>query len=247
MPNTFRQILGIRFYCGDISGLLDLTHSGNFVVVPAAPALVDLPSDSAYRAALEQSDFAITDSGFMVLLWFLKHGEWLTRISGLKYLRSLVDDSDFRAAGASFWIMPSAADAEANMRWLRTKGFSLSAPDTYQAPHYPTGMLCDPALLAKLEEARPRYIVINLGGGVQERLGHYLRLNLSYRPAIICTGAAIAFLSGQQASISPWADRYVLGWLIRCLNEPRKFFPRYCKAIRLISLLWKHGSKSVSP
>lgn len=49
-------------------------------------------------------------------------------------------------------------------------------------------------------------------------------------PAIICTGAAIAFLSGGQANIPPWADRLYLGWLLRILNNPRSFIPRYFNA-----------------
>jgi UDP-N-acetyl-D-mannosaminuronic acid transferase (WecB/TagA/CpsF family) len=49
--------------------------------------------------------------------------------------------------------------------------------------------------------------------GVQERLGYALRKQLSYKPAILCLGAAIAFLSGGQANIPNWADRLMLGWL----------------------------------
>jgi hypothetical protein len=122
--------------------------------------------------------------------------------------------------------------------------------------------------------------MINLGGGVQERLGLYLRDELAkigkaqsgksealsangqdsdtfalgslpsaapaYRPALICTGAAIAFLSNRQVNIPPWADRLFLGWLMRSLSEPTKFVPRYWHSLRLAALLWKFGSRSVS-
>jgi UDP-N-acetyl-D-mannosaminuronic acid transferase (WecB/TagA/CpsF family) len=103
----------------------------------------------------------------------------------------------------------------------------------------------DRELLEQIEKSRSAFVVINLGGGVQERLGHYLRVNLSYRPAIICTGAAIAFLSGRQANIPPWADRLILGWLFRCFRDPRRFVPRYWKALRLAPMLIKYGAKSV--
>ena len=288
MADSYRQILGIRFFAGEIDALMRLTAQGGLVVVPSAPVLVDLPGDPAHRAALEGSDLALTDSGFMVLLWRLLRRERLRRISGLKYLRALIDHPEFRTPGATFWIMPSAEDANANLAWLMGEGIDVQSADVHVAPLYAAGALSDPGLLAKIEVRQPRYIIIALGGGVQERLGFYLRQNLGAfsqgiaaeaplqpypgttptiaagsasqpyplasvvrhppsgpaRPAIICTGAAIAFLSGQQANIPPWADRLFLGWFFRTLSNPKRFFPRYWKALRLAPLLWRYGSGS---
>jgi UDP-N-acetyl-D-mannosaminuronic acid transferase (WecB/TagA/CpsF family) len=227
---------------GDLPGLLELCAEGNFIVVPAAPALADLPNDAAYREAVERSDFAITDSGLMVLWWKLLTGETLTRISGLKLLRALLET---RRAGGWFWIMPSEREMEIDFAWLRANGHEAGADDGAVAPVYPGGALSDPALLARIEARRPKVIVINLGGGVQERLGWYLRRNLSYRPTILCTGAAIAFLSGVQAGIPPWADALALGWLLRCLHAPGKFVPRYLRALRFIPLLARYRERSV--
>ena len=53
--------------------------------------------------------------------------------------------------------------------------------------------LKDLSLLEIIENKRPKFIVINIGGGVQEKLGYYLRTRLDYSPAITCTGAALAF------------------------------------------------------
>ena len=246
-PTEFRQILGIKFYAGTLAGLLERCTKGGLIVVPSAPVLVDLGTDQAHREALEESDIAITDSGFLVLLWTLFKGERLPRISGLKFLRGLMTLPSFREPGATFWVMPTAGDSKANLAWLRTKGLGLRDDDCFVAPVYPKGDLADAALLAVIEASRPPFVVINLGGGVQERLGYYLRRHLSYRPAIICTGAALAFLSGRQANIPPWADRLMLGWLLRCLHDPRKYFPRYWKALRLVPLLLRHGEHAVLP
>jgi UDP-N-acetyl-D-mannosaminuronic acid transferase (WecB/TagA/CpsF family) len=79
---------------------------------------------------------------------------------------------------------------------------------------------------------------------VQERLGYFLRNRLSFRPAILCVGAAIAFLSGRQVGIPVWADRLMLGWLFRILSDPVTFIPRFWKSIRLAGLLWKYGEKA---
>ncbi len=209
MAESFRSILGIRFFVGAVPELLGLTAQGGLVVVPAAPALAELPGDSAYRAAVEGSDFALTDSGFMVLLWYLFKGERLQRISGLKYLRALMNVPEFRAPDATYWIMPSEVESQANCDWLASQGLTVGAGSRYIAPHYPKGSLDDPALLAYIEAKRPKFVVINLGGGVQERLGYYLCKNLSYRPAVICTGAAIAFSlapAGEHSPVGPPPD-----------------------------------------
>jgi len=237
MADGFKQILGIRFYTGDLKGLLHLTLRGGLIVVPSAPVLADLPDNPAQREALERSDFAITDSGFLVLLWLLFKRERLPRISGLRFLRGLLDQPEFRQPGATFWIMPSAEDARANCDWLNRRGLAVGPDDCHTAPMYPPGRLEDPVLLALVEARHPAFVIINLGGGVQERLGYFLRTHLSYQPAIICTGAAIAFLSGRQARIPVWADRLMIGWLLRSLHAPAKFVPRYWKSLRLVRIL----------
>jgi len=262
-PEQFQQILGIRFFTGDLSTLIRLTEQGGLVVVPSAPVLVDLLGDPTHRQALEHSDIAITDSGYMVLLWRLLRGQRLPRISGLRFLRALLPRLRMLDPSAAFWIMPSAVDAVANRVWLKKQGVDVLQEACYVAPIYPSGSIEDPKLRSLLEKRNPRYIFVNLGGGVQERLGYYLRQNLSVFesgignaarplgapqcPAIICTGAAIAFLSGQQANIPPWADRLVLGWLMRTLQNPKRFVPRYWRALRLAPLLWQYGIRSVSP
>ena len=62
---------------------------------------------------------------------------------------------------------------------------------------------------------------------MQERLGAYLRQNLDYMPTIICTGAAIAFLTGEQTDIPPIVDRLFLGWIFRWFSSPTRFVPRF--------------------
>ncbi len=243
----FRRILGIRFYVGEPEGLMELTKQGGLIAVPSAPVLTRLPEDEAHREAVEGCDFAITDSGFMVLLWRFFQRDRLVRISGLRYLQALLQLSDFRHPSSTFWVMPTRDDAAANVAWLATQGIPVEDDHVYLAPMFaPGGVLRDEALLAQLEKTRPQFVVLCVGGGVQERLGYYLRKNLSYKPAIICTGAAIAFLSGRQARIPKWVDRLYLGWLQRFLTSPLKFFPRYRAAMGLPLLILRHREKGVA-
>ena len=242
----FKRILGINFFTGDTPELLDLCSQGNFIVAPAAPALAELPNDPAYRESVEGSDFALTDSSLMVLLWRLLTGQHINRISGPRLLRSLLGSEQLRGPGDSVWIMPSKTESEINVAYLNKIGIPVTDEECYVAPHYKKGEpVSDLDLLVWIEARKPQYVLINIGGGIQEPLGLYLKKNLSYRPSIICVGAAIAFFSGIQARYPLWVDKCMLGWLSRCLHAPAKFVPRYLGALRLIPVMFKYRDRSV--
>lgn len=244
--DTFRKILGVRFYISDLEGLLELVDGGGLVVVPSAPVMVRLADDPAHREALENADFAVTDSGYMVLLWLLRTGERVRRISGLRLLRGILGRGGFRGRRETFWVMPSQGDSEANIVWLGGRGFQVSGDDSYVAPVYPRqGPIRDDRLLGLVDSRRPRLVVIALSGGVQERLGWDLRRRLGYNPTILCIGGAIAFLSGRQTRIPVWADRLALGWLLRFIAAPRAFAAKLRGVHRLAPMIWKHGSAGV--
>jgi N-acetylglucosaminyldiphosphoundecaprenol N-acetyl-beta-D-mannosaminyltransferase len=244
--STYRTILGINYFVGTLEELLVLSRKGGLIVVPAAPNLADLRVHPAYREAVEGATFAITDSSLLIIMWFMRKGEWLTKISGLKYLRALIAEQSFRDA-RTFWVMPSREDMLVNLRWLAGAGIRPQEQDCYIAPFYPKGHFTDELLLAKIEAQRPEYIILNIGGGIQEVLGQFLHSRLSYRPTIVCTGAAIAFLSGRQARIPPWVEQLMMAWLARCLHEPKKFIPRYLRGFRLIWVFFRHVEASVAP
>ena len=233
----FQQILGVRFIVGSADDAIDLVSSeGGLVVVPAAPALMNLAHDKQYRDALLGADFAIADSALMVTVWNLMEWDRIPKVSGLKYLRTLVRRPEFGAPGATFWVMPSAAAKDRNVKWLNEHGVSVDREATYLAPIYGDSVN-DEVLLQQIEKFRPRHVMVALGGGTQERLGLYLKRNLSYKPAIHCIGAAIAFLTGDQVRIPVWVDHAGLGWLWRTISNPTVFAPRYWAARHLAAML----------
>jgi UDP-N-acetyl-D-mannosaminuronic acid transferase (WecB/TagA/CpsF family) len=245
--DTFRTILGVRFYISDLEGLLERLPGAGLVVVPSAPVMVHLQDDPAHRQALEGADLAVTDSGFMVGLWLLSTGERVRRISGLRLLRGLFAKGLFKAKGESFWVMPTEADSNANLAWLKTQGFEVGPADAYLAPLYPkVGPIADDRLVSEINSRKPKLVVIALSGGVQERLGWELRQKLSYRPTILCIGGAIAFLSGRQNAIPVWADRLALGWIFRLVSQPRSFAAKVAEVDRLPGLIWKYGARSLA-
>ena len=237
-----RRILGVDYFVGPVEQAVAHTlHDGGLVVAPSAPGMaMDLVNSAEYRQAVTTADLAITDSGYMVLLWRLITGEKLPRLSGLRFLRALLAEPALQMPGATFWVMPNAAEAERNLTWLNAHGFALTAADIYLAPHYGSGRINDPELVTRIQHRRPRAVMLCIGGGVQERVGLYLREKLDYRPGITCLGAAIAFITGGQADIPPWADRLCLGWLLRILSAPKSYLPRYYRSFRLALLIRRY-------
>ena len=252
-PVRFEKILGLNFFIGSAEEAIDRIRStGGLVVVPAGPALNNIPTDASYRQALLDADLIITDSAYMVILWNILHLRFLSRkkrinkLSGLKYLRALLLQPDFRAPGATCWIMPSQESAARNRQWLHAQGIEIADENLYIAPIY-SRIPQDPALIAILDRTRPRHIIIGLSGGVQEPLGNYLKQNLAYTPCIHGVGAAIGFLSGDQVHIPVLVDDLGLGWLWRTLSNPRRFIPRYWVARKLAALIIRYGSEMPPP
>jgi N-acetylglucosaminyldiphosphoundecaprenol N-acetyl-beta-D-mannosaminyltransferase len=207
-------------------------------VVPSAPVLVGIDKDLALRAGVLGADLAITDSGLMVLMWWLLKREKLERVSGLEYLKLLLEKlrpetGDLRpeisdaeisslstsglrsqvsglsansgvshaAAGGVFWVMPTLAARDQNLAWLRSQGFTTTVDDCYVAPMYAAdGPLSDDALLSVIREKRPAHIILALGGGVQERLGWFLKQELENQSGVSAVAKPMADSSSRIAT-----------------------------------------------
>jgi len=242
----WRTILGVRFFAGHADEAVRLGLAGGLVVVPAAPALVNLGTDAEYTRALTTADLALTDSGLMVMLWNLLERDRVIRTSGLEYLVLMLKNPGFEQGRGTVWIMPGETACAKACTWLASQGIAIARDDCYLAPIYGPGRIDDPALARFLENKKPRQVVVALGGGTQERLGLFIRENVATATGIHCIGAALGFLSGDQVRIPMWADALVLGWLFRCLSAPGKFLPRYLVALRLIPLMIKQRHASCS-
>lgn len=239
----FQQILGLCFFDGTAAeAAAYLARTGGYVVVPAAPGLVKLRYDPVFRRALTQADLAIADSGLMVLLWKLLHGRTITRISGLAYLKRVLELPGIRQSGKTFWVLATESAVEKAREWLGKAGFVAPREDFYVAPFYGADVR-DETLAATISARRPAHVIIGIGGGPQEKLGLFLRENIGYRPAIHCIGAALGFLTGDQIAIPDWADRFYLGWAFRLFAQPRVFIPRLWSAHELPWLVYKYREK----
>ncbi|HVF70726.1 MAG TPA: WecB/TagA/CpsF family glycosyltransferase [Chthoniobacterales bacterium] len=236
------RILGLDFFEGLVSSAVDRAMSGGgLIVAPSGTCFTRLQTDRVYRAAMLRADVVLPDSGLMVSLWRSLRGQSINRISGLAYLKELLDRPRFRQASV-VWVLPDESARDVALFWLRDHGFSSSATGSYVAPMYGSTVE-DRSLLALIEEARPDHVVIGLSGGVQEKLAAFLRDAAAQQPAmaIHCIGAALGFVTGYQVAIPDWADRLYLGWSIRLLANPRRFLPRALSAFALPGMIRKYG------
>jgi exopolysaccharide biosynthesis WecB/TagA/CpsF family protein len=236
------QVLGLRFFCGSpLEAVEKFTETGGYMVIPASPALIKLRHDQDYRSALQNADLVLADSGLLAALWRLVAGGDLRRISGIAYLRCLLERSEIRRPGNSFWVVASETAKTKAIGWLRKNGFQIT-PDSFHVGSQDNAAQ-DHELLLKIEQQRPNHILIALGAETQEKLGLYLREYLLYRPCIHCIGAALGFLSGVERPIPDWAERLRLGWMLRLAAQPRMLLPRIGIAFILAEMLFKYRSE----
>ena len=231
MDNNIINFKGIKFYNYNFAKLFSIIDEGGYLVAPAASALANISADKTYLESLIQSDVAILDSGFFCVLLRIFKGKKVTKFSGYLFLKNFLN-LNFSEEIKFLTIDPTQEDSKANTSLLNAS--NITNLKNYVAPHYNSKNIIDNNLLEEIKRFQPRYIIINLGGGIQESLALYIKNNTKQKISILCTGAAISFLTKRQAPINDLVDRLYLGWLIRTLYNPKKFFLRTLKSLYLI-------------
>jgi len=244
--NKSISIFGIKFINENFNHIIYRLNQGDFMVIPSAPGLSTIFKDERYANAVKKADFALPDSGYMILLLRLFKKIKLKKYSGYSFLKDFLNMNNFKKNDL-FLVDPNNEESKINNAYLNSIGIPINKTYHYVSPVYDDAEIVDQYLLDKLNSLaqKPKYIMINLGSGVQEPLGGYLKQNLDYNPGIICTGAAIAFFTGRQANISTLIDKVGLGWLWRCIKNPTVFIPRYFGAFGLFILILKGDIKVV--
>ena len=224
------KIFDIIFIDANYNYLKKLLDKGGLLVAPSGPGLASIKNDIKYYHSLKNANIVLFDSSYLCLLLKIIKNINVKKFSGLlfltKFLSSLKNTKE-----KIFLVDPSESESNANKKYF--KKLKINKIYQYISPIYKKDKIFDIKLLNRIKKIRPKYIVINLGGNVQEVLGYYLKKNLSYKPSIICTGAAIAFLTKKQAQIPDFLDKLHLGWMVRCIFNPLKFIPRYLTAFKL--------------
>ena len=222
------------FDMADIEFTNIIKKKGLFVF-PSGPGLASINNDKKYFRAIKNADLVFLDSGFFVLLLrFLKNIS-VEKFSGYKFLDLFFKYLKLNKNKSIFCIDPNINFSKSNKKYLKKLG--IKKMYNYIAPFYNTKNLIDKSLISKINKANPDFIMTNIGGGVQEILGLYLKKNLKKKATIICTGGAISFFTKDQAPINSFIDQIYLGWFVRLLFNPTIFLKRYFYALKLFPMV----------
>ena len=87
------------------------------MVVPSGPGLATIGKDQRYTKAVQNCDFAIPDSGYMVLLLRWLKGKKIRKFSGYVFLKHFFNDESFEK-NELFLIDPTEKDSKVNNEYL---------------------------------------------------------------------------------------------------------------------------------
>jgi N-acetylglucosaminyldiphosphoundecaprenol N-acetyl-beta-D-mannosaminyltransferase len=223
----------IKFYSGNYDQIKKEFDKGGVLVAPAASALANIDSDKQYYTSLKNSKIAILDSGFFCILLRIFKFKKVKKLSGFLFLKTFLDN--FNNQQKILFIDPSKKSNILNLKFLRSK--KIINFKTYIAPNYNKRFI-DIKLIKLINNYKPKYIIINIGGGSQEPLAIYIDKNIKYKASIMCTGAAIAFMTGEQAPINKVIDKVYLGWLTRIIWDPKLYLGRILKSFKIIKFFF---------
>jgi len=214
-----------------------MTAEGGYLVAPAASSLQTIGNNRAYHTALKDSTVAILDSGFFCILLRIFNKVKTKKLSGFLLMKNFLSRTSIKKKRILL-VNPNANDSKINYRFFKKKKFlniySYIAPQ-YSALH----LFNDHKLLKVIKNLKPDIILINIAGGKQEILAHYIHKKIQNKKiSILCLGAAIGFFSGTQAGVQILTDKYYLGWLVRWLKQPYKYWPRVLNSLKLIKLFF---------
>ena len=223
----------IKFYSGNYDQIKYEFDKGGVLVAPAASALANIDTDKQYYSSLKKSKIAILDSGFFCILLRIFRFQKVKKLSGFLFLKTFLDN--FKNQQKILFIDPSKKSNILNIKFLKSK--KIINFKTYIAPNY-NKKFFDLKLLNLINNYKPKYIVINIGGGSQEPLAIYINKNIKYNASIMCTGAALAFMTGEQAPINKFIDKVYLGWLTRIIWNPKLYLGRILKSFKIIKFFF---------
>jgi UDP-N-acetyl-D-mannosaminuronic acid transferase (WecB/TagA/CpsF family) len=246
MKNRIINFLGMNFYEAEYQTIINkLEKSGGYMVIPAASALAMYYKKKLYQKSLLKSTLAIFDSSFFCILLLIFKFKKIKKFSGYRFIKKFTSDLSMKNKKI---LLLECSDKEKKINLLYFKSKKFRFVKNYVCPIYNPNskQIRDKYLIKFVKSYRPKIIISNIGGLVQEPLALYIKNNVRYKCAIICSGAALSFITGSGAKITNFVDYLNLGWLSRIIFNPTIFIPRIFFSLKLIPIVFKNKIKILS-
>ena len=238
----FEKITFVNLKYNELNKLIN--KKGLFLF-PSAPGIASIYEQKQYYNSLKKADFVFLDSSFFVILLKFYKNISVIRFSGFKFLKIFFNFLKKNKNSKVFLIDPSLSKSINNVNFINKLGMKQNKIKSFVAPFYSSNNIKDINLIKQINKFKPKIILINIGGGIQEVLGSYLKKNIKINCKIICTGAAISFFTKDQAPINDFIDNFYLGWLLRLIFNPFSFSKRLIYAFKLINIVKNSNCKMV--
>lgn len=226
----------IKFLNIDKDEFDKLILNNGLFVFPSGPGLATIDKDNVYHESLINADYVFFDSGYFVLLLRYLKNLKVKKFSGYLFLKNLFQYFKKNPNIKILCVDPNKKESLSNSIFLKSLG--VEKVYSYIAPFYDNKKIQDAELLSKIELYKPDIVITNIGGGIQEILGSYIKEKTKFNIKIFCTGAAISFFTGEQAPVGYYTDKFSMGWLLRIIYKPKIFLKRYFNSIRLFKLVY---------
>lgn len=205
-----------------------------YVVTPNADHIIRLHEDSGFRALYASASYVLLDSRFLARVLRLAKGIRLPVCTGSDLTAKLLGE---RTAPQDRLVLigGSALQAQALRARYGLHGLVHYCP--------PMGFIRDAtaveACLRFVETHSPfRYCLLAVGSPQQETVAQQLQLRGAARGLVLCVGASIDFLTGNQRRAPKWMQDAGIEWLFRLCRSPRRLGHRYLvRGPRIFGLL----------
>ena len=247
------EILGVKIDNLSLQEVLEQINNfvqsknKHFVVTPNPEFLVAAQKDKNFKAILNYADMAVAD-GVGLNFGAKLLGQRLQRLTGVDlvgYLCELAEQkkySVFLLGGQNQVAAKCAQVLRENFPQLPIAGAEGGGEVIDNGKN-----TTDRQLIEKINQARPRILLVAFGQGQQEKwIFHNLDALASVRVAI-GVGGAFDFIAGEIKRAPVWLQKIGLEWLYRLIQEPKRWRRIINAVIIFPALIIKEKIFSKSP
>ena len=204
----------------------DFARGGGVRCVAAANThlLAEAALDSGFAGALRGFDLILPDG--MPLIWALRLDghEIEDRVYGPYFMEHVLRHSP---EGMSHYFFGGTEQCLANLQRRATSlNPAIRIAGAASPPFGAWGDETEARLIADINDARPDFVWVALGGVKQELWIARNRARFA-RGVFLAVGDAFALLAGNRSFAPAWMQRRGLTWLYRLCQEPGRMLPRY--------------------